>query len=170
MKAFANLFAALDGTTKTNEKVQALTEYFASVPPADAAWALHFLIGRRPKRLIETRKLVEWAIAEAGVSDWIFGESYHAVGDLAETIALLLPKAAESTDLPLHYWVEERLLPLRGWDDERRRQSLVSAWREMNEGQRFVWNKLITGGFRVGVSQSLVVRGWRMSAGWSPLC
>ncbi len=158
MKAFAELFAALDETTKTNEKVRALTDYFSSVPPADAAWALHFLIGRRPKRLIETRKLVEWAIAEAGVPDWIFGESYHAVGDLAETIALLLPKAAESTELPLHYWVEERLLPLREWDDEHRRESLVSAWREMNEGQRFVWNKLITGGFRVGVSQSLVVR------------
>ncbi|MDQ6664644.1 MAG: ATP-dependent DNA ligase [Acidobacteriota bacterium] len=158
MKAFADLFAALDETTKTNEKIQALTDYFSSVPPADSAWALHFLIGRRPKRLIETRKLVEWATAEADVPDWLFGESYHAIGDLAETIALLLPKPEHSTDLPLHYWVEERLLPLREWNDERRRDSLVSAWREMNEGQRFVWNKLITGGFRVGVSQSLVVR------------
>ncbi len=159
MRAFAQLFTALDETTKTNEKIAALTSYFASAPPADAAWAIHFLIGRRPKRLIETRKLVEWAVAEAGIPDWLFGESYQAVGDLAETISLLLPAPTTSSELPLHYWVEERLLPLKEWDDEKRRESLVTAWRALNERQRFVWNKLITGGFRVGVSQSLVVRG-----------
>jgi len=114
---------------------------------------VHFLIGRRPKRLIETRKLVQWAIEEAGIPDWLFGESYQAVGDLAETMALLLPAAEASSDLPLHYWVEERLLRLRDWDDAARRNSLIDAWRQMSEGQRFAWNKLITGEFRVGVSQ-----------------
>src|SRR5580704_11468698 len=109
VKAFAELYAALDQTTKTNEKIRALTRYFAIAPPEDAAWAVSFLIGRRPKRLLESRKLAEWAIAEAGVPDWLFGECYHAVGDFAETIALLLPPAARSTGLPLHYWVEERL-------------------------------------------------------------
>lgn len=158
MKAFADLYAALDETTKTNEKVAALTRYLAAAPPEDAAWAMNFLIGRRPKRLLESRKLAQWAIEEAGVPEWLFAESYHAVGDFAETIALLLPPAAVSTSLPLHYWVEERLLPMRTADDDTRRAWLLSAWREMDERQRFAWNKLITGEFRVGVSQSLVVR------------
>src|ERR1039458_2031007 len=196
MKSFADLYAALDETTKTNEKVEALTRYFSRVPPADAAWAATFLIGRRPKRLLESRKLGQWAIEEAGIPDWLFcggyhavgglagtlprllgsgtraqwaieesdipdwlfGECYHAVGDFAETIALLLPPAQSSTNLPLHHWIEERLLTLRDADDEARRASLVSAWCEMDERQRFAWNKIITGEFRVGVSQSLVVR------------
>ena len=168
MKAFADLYAALDQTTKTNAKVAALTSYFERVPPADAAWAVHFLIGRRPKRLIETRKLVAWAIEEAGIPDWLFGESYQAAGDLAETISLLLPAPVERSDAPLHYWVEEVLLPLRQWDDARRRDALLGAWRQMDEGQRFVWNKLITGAFRVGVSQSLVVRALARVSGVEP--
>jgi len=158
MKAFAELYVALDETTKTNEKVEALTRYFSRVPPADAAWAAAFLIGRRPKRLLESRKLAQWAIEESGIPDWLFGECYQAVGDFAETIALLLPPAQTSSAHPLHYWIEERLLPLRDADDAAKRASLVAAWREMDERQRFAWNKIITGEFRVGVSQSLVVR------------
>ena len=158
MKDFAELYTALDETTKTNAKVAALKRYLGAATPEDAAWAVHFLIGRRPKRLLESRKLAQWAIEEAGVPDWMFGECYQAVGDFAETVALLLPPSAASSDLPLRYWVEERLLPLRDADDETRRARLVAAWREMDERQRFAWNKLITGEFRVGVSQSLVVR------------
>ena len=167
MKAFADLYAALDETTKTNAKVEALVRYFRAVPPEDAVWAIHFLIGRRIKRLIETRKLAEWAIAEAGIPDWIFGDCYNAVGDLGETIALLLPAPVASSEKPLRYWVEERLLPLRQWSDEQQHESLVFAWREMDERQRFVWNKLITGEFRVGVSQNLVVRALAEVAGLS---
>jgi DNA ligase-1 len=165
MKLFAELYAALDATTKTNEKVAALKRYWSSAAPADAAWAASFLLGRRPKRLFESRKLAQWAIEEAGVPDWLFGESYHAVGDFAETIALLLPPAAATTALPLHYWVEERLLPMRDADDATRRGWLVEAWREMDEPQRFAWNKLLTGEFRVGVSASLVVRSIAEAAG-----
>ena len=165
MKHFAALYSTLDETTKTSLKTEALTAYFQAAPPANAVWAIHFLIGRRPKRLIETRKLVEWAIEEARIPAWLFDESYQAVGDLAETIALLLPEANRSSDLPLSYWVEERLLPLARSDDAHRRESLVAAWREMNDAQRFVWNKLITGAFRVGVSQSLVVRALAQVSG-----
>jgi len=165
MRLFSDLYAALDATTKTNEKVAALKHYFSAASPADAAWAASFLLGRRPKRLFESRKLAAWAIEEAAVPDWLFGECYHAVGDFAETIALLLPPAAASTDLPLHWWVEERLLPMRDADDETRRAWLLSAWREMDEPQRFAWNKLLTGEFRVGVSASLVVRAIAETAG-----
>src|SRR5579871_531471 len=147
VRAFAELYAALDETTKTNAKIAALKKYLETAEPADAAWAVHFLIGRRPKRLLESRKLAEWAIAEAGVPDWLFGECYQAVGDFAELIALLLPPADASSDQSLRYWVEERLLPLREADDETRRASLVAAWCEMDERQRFAWNKLITGEF-----------------------
>src|SRR5262249_14447893 len=113
MKLFAELYSALDRTTKTNEKVAALKRYLAAAQPEEAAGAISSLLGRRPKRLLESRKLAQWAIEEAGVPDWIFGECYSAVGDGAETIALLLPPAESSSPHPLHYWVEERLLPLR---------------------------------------------------------
>src|SRR5260370_15388959 len=165
MKAFAELYAALDATTKTNEKIEALASYFSRVPPEDAAWAIHFLIGRRLKRLIESRKLWHWAIEEAGIPEWLFGECYDAVGDVAETIALLLPDPQASSGKPLHYWVEERLLALRQADEPEQRDSLVWAWREMDDAQRFVWNKLITGEFRVGVSQLLVTRALAETSG-----
>jgi DNA ligase-1 len=165
VKAFADLYAALDETTKTNEKIATMAAYFRSAPPDDVAWAVHFLIGRRPKRLIPTRDLVAWAIEDANIPEWLFGESYQAVGDLAETIALLLPPAQTTSGLALHEWVEQRLLPMRGWDDRARRDSMVEAWREMSDRQRFVCNKLITGEFRVGVSQNLVVRALAEASG-----
>jgi len=167
VRAFADLYAALDETTKTNEKTAAMSRYFRSAPREDIAWTVHFLIGRRPKRLIETRKLVEWAMEEAGIPDWLFSECYQAVGDLAETIVLLLPPAQSSTEVPLHVWVEDYLLPLRDWDDTARRKALLHAWRQMNDRQRFTWNKLITGEFRVGVSQNLVVRALAETSGVS---
>ena len=113
MRAFADLYAALDETTKTSEKVAALVRYFKAAPAADAAWAVYFLIGRKPKQVVPTRKLVQWAIEVAGLPEWLFDESYDAVGDLAETIALVLPPAERSSDLPLRHWVEDVLLPLR---------------------------------------------------------
>src|SRR5688572_1772513 len=116
MRAFARLYAALDETTSTSAKVAALVGYFRAAPPADAAWAIHFLSGRRPKRLVASGDLRAWAAAASGIPDWLFEESYHAVGDLAETITLLLPDGGGSTDIPLAQWVEERLLPLRGQD------------------------------------------------------
>ncbi len=165
MKRFARLFAELDGTTKTNAKVGAMVEYFAAADPADAAWAVHFLRGYRPKRLIPVRRLASWAMEAADVPDWLFEECYHAVGDLAETIALLLPEPAFTSDLPLHRWVEERLLPLAGEDEETQRAVILGAWSSLGGTERFVWNKLITGAFRVGVSQSLVVRALARAGG-----
>ena len=165
MRRFADLFAALDATTRTNAKVAAMAEYFASVDPADAAWAVHFLRGYRPKRLIPVRRLAGWAMEAADVPDWLFEECYHAVGDLAETIALLLPDPVAASDRPLHRWVEERLLPLAGEDEETQRAVILEAWGSLDGTARFLWNKLITGSFRVGVSQSLVVRALARAGG-----
>jgi DNA ligase 1 len=158
MRRFARLFAQIDETNATNEKVAALVGYLRSAPPADAAWAVHFLSGRRPKRLVGSRQLAAWASEEAGLPEWLFEESYQAVGDLAETITLILPDTGASSELPLSHWVEERLLGLRGEDEDVQRQVMVRSWRELDRRERFVWNKLITGSFRVGASQRLVIR------------
>ena len=164
MRAFARLFAAIDETNATNEKVAALVEYFRTAPPADAAWAVHFLSGRRPKRLIGSRKLAAWASDEAGLADWLFEESYQSVGDLAETITLILPDTGVSSDLPLCSWVD-RLLGLRGEDDDVQREVMVQSWRELHRRERFVWNKLITGDFRVGASHRLLIRALSQLSG-----
>ncbi len=181
MKQFAALYAALDETNATSEKTAALVEYFRHAPPHDAAWAVHFLIGRRPKRLIGPAQLRAWAAAEAGIPEWLFEESYHAVGDLAETITLLLPDTGAPSDQPLAHWVEDRLLALRGQDESVQRAEIVRAWRSLDRRERYVWNKLITGSFRVGASARLVVRALaqlsgvdegtiahRLMGGWEP--
>jgi len=165
MRAFARLYAALDETTATGEKIAALVDYFRSAPAADAAWATHFLIGRRPKRLVAAGKLRTWAAAAGGVPDWLFDESYHAVGDLAETITLLLPDGDSAADQPLSFWVEDRLLGLRGQADDVQRHELTRVWHELGRHERYVWNKLITGSFRVGASAGLVVRALAQVSG-----
>ena len=158
MKNFAELYEALDETTRTNEKVDALTRYLTGASPADAAWAVYFLIGRKPRQVVPSKKLREWAAEAAGVPDWLFAESYDAVGDVAETVALLLPAPERSSDLPLSVWVERKLLPLRDSAEDVQRSAMLEAWGSMDRTQRFVWNKLISGSFRVGVSQQLVTR------------
>lgn len=158
MKAFTDLFQQLDATNSTNRKLRAMEAYFRSADPADAAWAVYFLTGRKPKRLVKNRSLAEWACEAADIPDWLFRECYEAVGDFAESIALLLPAPSEGADEPLHVWVEQRLLPLGKVPEEVQREQMLDHWRRLDQGQRFVWNKLITGAFRVGVSQRLVVR------------
>lgn len=158
MKRFARLFSEIDSTTRTTEKVAAMSRYFNDSDPADAAWAVYFLSGGRPKRLIPVRRLAAWAMEESGVPEWLFEESYHSVGDLAETIALLLPESAALDQNPLHAWVEQKLLPIGTAPEPEQRSIVLDAWRTLGGNERFVWNKLITGSFRVGVSQSLLVR------------
>jgi DNA ligase-1 len=183
MHEFAELYRALDETTKTSLKVAAMVRYFRRASAAEAAWAVYFLIGRKPRQIVPVRQLCDWACEVSGVPQWLFGESYDAVGDLAETIALLLPtsQAAAAALLPLDDWVEKRLLPLRDLEVTRQREGVLQAWRDLDAHQAFVWNKLITAGFRVGVSQQLVIRALaevsgldaptiahRMMGEWSP--
>ena len=165
MKDFTQLYVTLDETTKTNDKLAAMRNYFALASSADAAWAVYFLTGRKPKQLIQAPKLASWAAEEAGVAFWMFQECYEAVGDLAETMALLLPGSGEGSTRTLTSWIEQTLLPLRGASDMVQRQTMTEAWREMTEMERFIWNKLITGAFRVGVSQRLVIRALSLFSG-----
>lgn len=161
MKQFAQLYAAIDSTTSTNRKVEAMAEYFGNAPPADSAWAVYFLSGGRPKRLIPVRRIAAWAMEQSGIPEWLFEESYHAVGDLAETIALLLPLRTSDRLAPersLTEWVEQVLLPLGGMTESEQQHVVLAAWCELSGTERYIWNKLITGSFRVGVSEQLVVR------------
>ena len=164
MKAFAALYAELDETTKTLGKVAAMARYFAVAPPIDAAWAVHFLTGRRPKRLVSSAKMHGWAAEVAGLPTWLFGECYDAVGDLAETIAAILPEG-HGSDLGLNYWVVDRLLPLGGLEEAEQKAALVACWADLTRPEMFVWNKLITGSFRVGVSSELVTRALSEASG-----
>lgn len=165
MREFARLYTALDETTATGEKIAALAAYFRAAPPADAAWAVHFLTGRRPKRLVSSVKLAAWCAEAAAVPAWLLEECQGAVGDLAETITLLLPDTGGSSDRSLAHWVEERLLPLKGQDEAVQREEMLRAWRQLDRRERFVWNKLITGAFRVGASSRLVERALSLASG-----
>ena len=168
MKRFAALITELESTSKTTRKVDAIGAYFSQAPPADAAWALSFLSGERLKRTIAPSKLVQFAIEQSGVPEWLFYESHDAVGDLGETIALLLPPAQRVSDgeRSLAEWVEEVLLPLQGQSEEAQREAVAATWRALDARERLVVNKILTGSFRVGVAHGLVLRAL---AKWSGL-
>ena len=165
MKEFAALFSALDSTTSTKKKTDALLLYFRRAQPADAAWALYFLAGGKPRQTVPTALLRATAREAAGIPEWLFDESYDVVGDLAETIAHVLPPAPHTIELPLHAWIEERLLALRGQPPEAISAALRSYWNELDTPGRFLLTKLIGGSFRVGVAKSLVLRALAEATG-----
>lgn len=165
MKAFAALYDAIDASTATTAKVAALAAYFRAAPPADAAWAVAFLVGRRPKRLVKAPDLRAWAGEAAAVPPWLFEECYAQAGDLAETITLLVPEREDSNTEGLAWWVEQRLLLLSQLEPAAQRAALLEAWSTLCGSARFVFNKLLTGAFRVGVSDGLVVRALAQVSG-----
>ncbi|MGR3511349.1 MAG: ATP-dependent DNA ligase [Paracoccaceae bacterium] len=164
MKRFAALFQALDQTTKTTAKVAALAEYFQTAPDPDKLWTIALFSGRRPKRAITVTKLREWAAEQAGIPLWLFEESYPIVGDLAETIALVLPPAQGAEDRSLAEQIDE-IKALAIADEAARKSAILAAWDRYDTAQRFVFNKLITGGFRMGVSQKLMTRALARATG-----
>ena len=165
MKKFATLFTELDTTTSTNAKIQALQRYFALASPEDAAWAVYFLAGGKPRQVVRTATLRALACEVAGIEDWLFDECYHAVGDLAETIAHVLPLEFEVSEAGLAVWIEERLLPLRGLPEPEVALRVKAYWRELDPQGRFLLIKLVGGGFRVGVSKLLVQRALAAHSG-----
>ncbi len=168
MKAFAALYAELDASTATEAKLAALLRYLQRAAPSDAAWALYFLAGGRPRQTVPTALLRQVAVEQAGIPDWLFEECYQAVGDLAETIAHVLPPPVAASDLPLAVWLAQRLLPLRQAPPEGQAQALRQWFGELAPSERFLLVKLIGGGFRVGVSKLLVQRALAQHAGLDP--
>ncbi|HSV35193.1 MAG TPA: ATP-dependent DNA ligase [Ramlibacter sp.] len=165
MRQFSRLFAELDATTSTNAKVEALQRYFDQAPARDAAWAVYFLSGGKPRQVVSMSALATLAGKVAGIPPWLFDESYQVVGDLAETIAHILPRDAEPSDIGLAEWVEERLLPLRGMGESEIADRVRAYWRELDAQGRFLLTKLVGGGFRVGVSKLLVQRALAAHSG-----
>src|SRR5689334_10184235 len=158
MKRFARLYAELDRTTSTREKLAALRRYYAQAPAQDAAWATYFLAGGKPRQMVPSKLLREVVLRASGLEDWMFEECYQAVGDMAETIALVLPAPQSHDQSGLAYWIEQRLAPLRGADPITIEQRLREYWNMLGTQERFLLGKLLGGSFRVGVSRLLVQR------------
>lgn len=165
MRRFATLFQQLDASTATGDKLAAMVRYFGQAPPEDAAWAVFFLAGGKPRQVVPTALLRRLAGDMAGVDDWLFDASYQAVGDLAETIALVLPPPSQASDEGLAHWVQERLLPLRGLAPAEQAARLRDAFDRLDPTGRLLLVKLIGGGLRVGVSKLLVQRALAQHAG-----
>jgi DNA ligase-1 len=168
MKRFAALFGELDASTSTRAKVDALVRYFNGAQARDAAWGVYFLAGGKPRAVVNSRVLREFALAASGLPEWLFEESYQAVGDWAETIALLLPEPTRVDDASLADWIEQRLLPLRGAPPAQILDTLRDYCDRLDTGERFLLFKLIGGGFRVGVSRLLVTRALAEHSGLDP--
>src|SRR5258708_7055023 len=186
MRLFAELFVLLGASTKTNDKLDALTDYFAGTGDRDKVWVIALFSGRKPKRTVNATQLQEWCREIMGLPQWLFEESYHTVGDLAETIALLLPepeKPVSGPGLPLagpaapeedaatgrdslSYYLE-KLMEIGKEPEDVKKKFVLHCWQQMNRDERLVFNKLITGGFRIGISQKMIVNALAKTVGVS---
>lgn len=168
LQLFADLIRELDSSTKTNDKLFALGNYFANAPMPDRVWVIALFSGRRPRRIVGSTQLQIWCAAETGLPDWLLAECYHTVGDLAETIALLMPENTHTHQtLDLSYYIEA-LQKIEKESEETKRSFIVSQWHQLNKDALFVFNKLITGGFRIGISQKMMVNALAASVQLDP--
>ena len=181
MRRFAALIEELDSTNKTNEKVKILTNYFKSTPQKDSLWAIALLSHRRPPRPLNTTLMRIWASELAGIPDWLFEESYHIVGDLAETISLSVPQEIHLAPPSLSECIKE-IINLKYKDEKEKKSYVFKRWKSFNNYEKFVFNKILTGGFRIGISQKLMTRALskavkieenilahRLMGQWSPM-
>src|SRR6478735_4044938 len=181
MRLFSDLVVTLGSSTKTNEKLEALADYFSKANAKDKVWVIAIFSGRRPKRAVNSTQLFNWCAEIVGLPIWLMEESYHTVGDLGETIALLLPEAViTEASYPLHHYLEQ-LTMIDKEPEAVRKEFILSSWNSMTQAERFVFNKLITGAFRIGVSQKMMVNALakftsleasviahRISGNWDP--
>jgi DNA ligase-1 len=200
MRLFAELVVRLGTSTKTNDKLEALTGYFGNAADRDKVWVIALFSGRKPKRTVNSTQLWEWCREITGLPAWLFEESYHTVGDLAETIALLLPEpdgrksdgrpiqrgadgpmgrdangpTEKGADGPARVetgsdgslsWYLEKLVEIGKEEEPVKKDLILRCWSQMNQEERFVFNKLITGGFRIGISQKMIVNALAKTAG-----
>ena len=181
MKLFASLYRELESSTKTNTKLSALVSYLKSAHDSDKLWAIALFTKRRPKRTIKTSQLRAWAAEMSGLPEWLFEESYHIVGDLAETISLTLPKPSKEVELRLSEWID-LIIQQKDQTEDQKKKFVLDAWDSLRRDERFLFNKIITGGFRLGVSQKMMTKAiakviqedenkvaHRLMGNWSPL-
>ncbi|MEO6721301.1 MAG: ATP-dependent DNA ligase [Ferruginibacter sp.] len=184
MEQFATLVNVLGTSTKTNDKLEALQNYFAAAPGKDKIWVIAIFSGRRPKRIVNSTLLQTWCIEITGLEPWLFEECYHTVGDLGETIALLLPEPGPEIvreEQTLSYYLET-FIRIEKEDEAVKKKFIIDSWKQLNRNEKFVFNKLITGNFRIGVSQTMMVNALsktvqvassviahRISGNWDPV-
>jgi DNA ligase-1 len=183
LELFANLVSELSSSTKTNDKLQSLVDYFATAPDADKVWVIALFSGRRPRRTVNLRLMREWCIGLIQIPDWLFTECHHTVGDFSETLALLLSeiKIQQHQDEDLSYYLE-KFISIKKEDESIKKKFIVDSWQQMTPEEKFVFNKLITGSFRIGVSQKTIVNALakvidlspsviahRISGNWDPM-
>ncbi len=183
LEMFAKLVTEISTSTKTNDKLQSLVDYFAVAPDEDKVWVIAIFSGRRPRRAVNSRLMRDWCTEITSYPSWLFDECYHTVGDLAETLALLLPETKEDSQVNknLAHYLETFIL-IEKQDEAVRKKFITDSWNQMNRNERFVFNKLITGSFRIGVSQKTIVNALsktvdlsasiiahRISGNWDPV-
>jgi DNA ligase-1 len=183
LQLFAELVTEVSSSTKTNDKLQSLVDYFATGPDEDKVWVIALFSGRRPRRSVNLKLMREWCIELAQIPDWLFTECHHTVGDFSETLALLLSKTetVQRENQSLSYYLQ-KLISIEKEDEAVKKNFIVESWQQMNAEEKFVFNKLITGAFRVGVSQRTIVNALakvvdvspsiiahRISGNWDPL-
>lgn len=156
MRRFTQLIQQLETSNKTNDKIAALVSYFSTADERDKPYVIAMFTGKKPKRPVPTALIREWATTLSGIPAWLFAESYHSVGDLSETIALVIPPPAHVSDRKLHEWIQDLAL-LNGKDDTSKKEYILWAWDNLDTQERFIFNKLISGNFRIGVSNKMLV-------------
>ena len=180
MKLFAELFSNLSQTNKTNDRIVILKDYFHNASDQDKLWAIYLLSGRKIKRQVNHTQLRTWAMEASALPQWLFEECYHSVGDLSETIALLLPQPTDTSNNSLSEWIE-KIQQISKQPEQDRKEFLLAAWRSFDTAEKFAFNKLITGAFRIGVSEKMVINALseltgissnilshRMAGNWNP--
>lgn len=155
MRRFTRLYQEIDSSTKTSVKLKALTSYLSTAPDEDKLWAIALFAHRRPRRTIQTSFLRTWAAEVSGIPDWLFEESYHIVGDLAESISLILPRPEKKEEKSLSEWMFN-IIDQKEKSELEKKDFIIDAWSGLYQDERFIFNKLITGGFRIGVSQKMI--------------
>ena len=156
MKHFAALINALETSNKTTAKINAIVDYLETAPSSDKLWLVALFTGKRPKRNVNTNLMKEWALEITGLPYWLFVESYSAVGDLGETLSLILPPAEENIDKSLTEWMSE-IIALKEKSEAEKKSYILETWRGLGYMERLLFNKLLGGSFRIGVSHKMLV-------------
>lgn len=160
MRRFAQLIFELYNTTRTNDKRAALKRYLEEADDAEQIWLVAMFTGRRPKRLVNSTLMKQWCAEVCDIPQWLFEESYHTTGDLSEAISLLLEGANDDNgvseeDVPLPQ-VMKQIRQLQKANEAEKKEFILNEWRILDQPSCLVFNKIIMGGFRSGVSGNIM--------------
>ena len=177
-RSFGNLINNLEQCNSTKKKINLISVFIKDIDPRDGSWILLLLMSTRQKRVITGRRLKDILQASFRMPSWLIDDCFAQVGDSAETISLLWPQLkSELTDAniecsevynklfnepkeskPLHWWMETLLPAIKDATETTQNRLILKLWSDIADQDHYLTNKLITGGFRNGVSKGLVVK------------